>query len=183
MSKPEIPPLLAQLNPLGFWDLALQTLAKELSPQQFKTWIQPLKIKGYEESERLLLIGAPNPFKLDWIRRTFSSRLHEIAADYFGYPVNLQFTLGSDAHRSSQSAPVKTEFEVGLAAPATVLPSAVPAPAPDSGLGLDAVDDIPNPAEREQAKLNPALTFENFVTGKANQLARAASIQVAHNPG
>ncbi|NDG91374.1 MAG: chromosomal replication initiator protein DnaA, partial [Burkholderiaceae bacterium] len=73
MSKPEIPPLLAQLNPLGFWDLALQTLAKELSPQQFKTWIQPLKIKGYEESERLLLIGAPNPFKLDWIRRTFSS--------------------------------------------------------------------------------------------------------------
>ena len=183
MSKPEIPPPLAQLNPLGFWDLALQTLAKELSPQQFKTWIQPLKIKGYEESERLLLIGAPNPFKLDWIRRTFSSRLHEIAADYFGYPVNLQFTLGADAHRSPQSAPVKTEFEVGLAAPATVLPSAVPAPAPDSGLGLDAVDDIPNPAEREQAKLNPALTFENFVTGKANQLARAASIQVAHNPG
>jgi chromosomal replication initiator protein len=139
MSKPEIPPLLAQPNPLGFWDLALQTLAKELSPQQFKTWIQPLKIKGYEESERLLLIGAPNPFKLDWIRRTFSSRLHEIAADYFGYPVNLQFTLGSDAHRSSQSAPVKTEFEVGLAAPATVLPSAVPAPAPDSGLGLSLI--------------------------------------------
>lgn len=95
MSKPEIPPLLAQLNPLGFWDLALQTLAKELSPQQFKTWIQPLKIKGYEESERLLLIGAPNPFKLDWIRRTFSSRLHEIAADYFGHPVNLQFTLAN----------------------------------------------------------------------------------------
>ena len=64
MSKPEIPPLLAQLNPLGFWDLALQTLAKELSPQQFKTWIQPLKIKGYEESERLLLIGAPTHLSL-----------------------------------------------------------------------------------------------------------------------
>jgi chromosomal replication initiation ATPase DnaA len=35
----------------------------------------------------------------------------------------------------------------------------------------------------DRAKLNPALTFESFVTGKANQLARAASIQVAHNPG
>jgi chromosomal replication initiator protein len=56
---------------------------------------------------------------------------------------------------------------------------AVEAPAP----GFDAIDDVRNPAEREQAKLNPALTFESFVTGKANQLARAASIQVAQNPG
>lgn len=38
-------------------------------------------------------------------------------------------------------------------------------------------------ADREHSKLNPGLTFESFVTGKANQLARAASIQVAHNPG
>lgn len=35
----------------------------------------------------------------------------------------------------------------------------------------------------DHSKLNPMLTFETFVTGKANQLARAASIQVAHNPG
>ena len=180
MSKPEIPPLLAQLNPLGFWDLALQTLAKELSPQQFKTWIQPLKIKGYEESERLLLIGAPNPFKLDWIRRTFSSRLHEIAADYFGYPVNLQFTLGADAHRNGL-APRTIGQDVERAPPHLVLEERAAEGAPTPG--FDAIDDVRNPAEREQAKLNPGLTFESFVTGKANQLARAASIQVAHNPG
>ena len=180
MSKPEIPPLLAQLNPLGFWDLALQTLAKELSPQQFKTWIQPLKIKGYEESERLLLIGAPNPFKLDWIRRTFSSRLHEIAADYFGYPVNLQFTLGADAHRNGL-APRTIGQDVERAPPHLVLEERAAEEAPTPG--FDAIDDVRNPAEREQAKLNPGLTFESFVTGKANQLARAASIQVAHNPG
>jgi len=180
MSKPEIPPLLAQLNPLGFWDLALQTLAKELSPQQFKTWIQPLKIMGYEESERLLLIGAPNPFKLDWIRRTFSSRLHEIAADYFGYPVNLQFTLGADANRGGPAPGRLIGQDVERTPPHVVIDEqAVEAPTP----GFDAIDDVRNPAEREQAKLNPALTFESFVTGKANQLARAASIQVAHNPG
>jgi chromosomal replication initiator protein len=180
MSKPEIPPLLAQLNPLGFWDLALQTLAKELSPQQFKTWIQPLKIRGYEESERLLLIGAPNPFKLDWIRRTFSSRLHEIAADYFGYPVNLQFTLGADANRGGPALGRLIGQDVERTPPHVVIDEqAVEAPTP----GFDAIDDVRNPAEREQAKLNPALTFDSFVTGKANQLARAASIQVAHNPG
>ncbi|NCZ85578.1 MAG: hypothetical protein EBY94_07950, partial [Burkholderiaceae bacterium] len=97
MSKLEIPPLLTHPNPLGFWDLAMEILAKELSPQQFKTWIQPLKLKGYDESERLLLIGAPNPFKLDWIKRTFSARLHEIASSYFGSTINIQFTLGADS--------------------------------------------------------------------------------------
>jgi len=185
MSKPETTPLLAQLNPLGFWDLALQTLAKELSPQQFKTWIQPLKIKGYEESERLLLIGAPNPFKLDWIRRTFSSRLHEIAADYFGYPVNLQFTLGADALRNAGISPPapNPEFERVLPNTNNEPPSLLSSAESATEVFIESADDARNPAEREQAKLNPALTFESFVTGKANQLARAASIQVAHNPG
>jgi chromosomal replication initiator protein len=36
---------------------------------------------------------------------------------------------------------------------------------------------------REQSRINTDLTFDSFVTGKANQLARAAAIQVANNPG
>ena len=36
---------------------------------------------------------------------------------------------------------------------------------------------------KDQSRLNPAFTFESFVTGKANQLARAAAIQVAESPG
>ena len=51
MSSPEFPPPLSQKNPIAFWDLVLETLGKELSPQQFKTWIQPLKINGFDESE------------------------------------------------------------------------------------------------------------------------------------
>lgn len=184
MSKPETTPLLAQLNPLGFWDLVLQTLAKELSPQQFKTWIQPLKIKGYEESERLLLIGAPNPFKLDWIKRTFSSRLNEIAADYFGYPINLQFTLGADAPRNAGSGSPTTKPEMGRGlSKVDDAPALLSAAESSSEIFMDTADEARALVEREQAKLNPALTFESFVTGKANQLARAASIQVAHNPG
>jgi chromosomal replication initiator protein len=43
--------------------------------------------------------------------------------------------------------------------------------------------DLADSPRREQSKINTALTFESFVTGKANQLARAAAIQVANNPG
>ncbi len=187
MSKPDLPPLLVHPNPLGFWDLALETLAKELSPQQFKTWIQPLKIRGYDESERLLLIGAPNPFKLDWIKRTFSSRLHEIASSYYGGPINLQFTLGADSSKGTAKTtspglhPEALVEEIGS--------GSSPGPALNAGDLEVEFEEGPEtnlgtaPADREHSKLNPGLTFESFVTGKANQLARAASIQVAHNPG
>ncbi len=187
MSKADLPPLLVHPNPLGFWDLALETLAKELSPQQFKTWIQPLKIRGYDESERLLLIGAPNPFKLDWIKRTFSSRLHEIASSYYGGPINLQFTLGADSSKGIAKAPSPGLHPEALVE--EIGSGSSPGPAlnagdlevefgegPETNLGAALAD-------REHSKLNPGLTFESFVTGKANQLARAASIQVAHNPG
>jgi len=187
MSKADLPPLLVHPNPLGFWDLALETLAKELSPQQFKTWIQPLKIRGYDESERLLLIGAPNPFKLDWIKRTFSSRLHEIASSYYGGPINLQFTLGADSSKGIAKTPSPGLHPEALVE--EIGSGSSPGPAlnagdlevefgegPETNLGAALAD-------REHSKLNPGLTFESFVTGKANQLARAASIQVAHNPG
>ena len=39
------------------------------------------------------------------------------------------------------------------------------------------------PSKLERARLNPAFSFDSFVTGKANQLARAAALQVAENPG
>ncbi len=187
MSKPDLPPLLVHPNPLGFWDLALETLAKELSPQQFKTWIQPLKIRGYDESERLLLIGAPNPFKLDWIKRTFSSRLHEIASSYYGSPINLQFTLGADSSKGTAKAP-----SPGVQ-PEALVDEVGSGPSPDPALNVGNLElEFEEGSEtnlgavladREHSKLNPVLTFESFVTGKANQLARAASIQVAHNPG
>lgn len=188
MSKPEIPPLLANPNPLGFWDLATEVLAKELSPQQFKTWIQPLKIKGYDESERLLLIGAPNPFKLDWIKRTFSARLQEIAVSYFGNPINLQFTLGADPSKTSAGAPaLGFHPEKLIGEPIDLNLTAGPAfeeGGPNAELGVEpGVNAETARTDREHSKLNPGLTFDSFVTGKANQLARAASIQVAHNPG
>lgn len=188
MSKLEIPPLLAQPNPLGFWDLALEVLNKELSPQQFKTWIQPLKIIGYDESECLLLIGAPNPFKLDWIKRTFSSRLHEIASQYFAKPISIQFTLGADASRTAASnSPTQNQTPQKIPSPnneghlfATAINEGVDERGAELPTEMVAMDNNP---DREHSKLNPSLTFESFVTGKANQLARAASIQVAHNPG
>jgi chromosomal replication initiator protein len=97
MSNLQNPPTLNSLSPLGFWDGALGALARELSPQQFKTWIQPLTLVSFDESEQSLILGAPNRFKLDWIKKTFADRFQEMADQYFGQPITLSFILGPRA--------------------------------------------------------------------------------------
>jgi len=169
MSNLQNPAALNSPNPLGFWDGAIGALASELSPQQFKTWIQPLTLISYDISEQSLIVGAPNRFKLDWIKKTFSDRFQEMADLYFGHPVSLSFILSVDG--------VVTQTQE-TSAPQEKFESQEMTTTPDSTSTEEQAFEI-----EDHSKLNPNLTFETFVTGKANQLARAASIQVAHNPG
>jgi chromosomal replication initiator protein len=169
MSSLQNPITLNSLSPLGFWDGALGALARELSPQQFKTWIQPLTLVSFDESEQSLVVGAPNRFKLDWIKKTFSDRLQELADQYFGRPINLSFVLSVEGS-SAQTVQLNTSQELPVQQEPTVIA--------DNNSTEEQAFEI-----EDHSKLNPNLTFDTFVTGKANQLARAASIQVAHNPG
>lgn len=170
MSNLQNPPALNSISPLGFWDGAISTLSRELSPQQFKTWIQPLTLLNFIESDDSLTIGAPNRFKLDWIKKTFAERFQELASQYFGRPINVSFTLAADGGQANGAANIALEE-----------PDQKPASI-DAGEPSILVEESAFEIE-DHSKLNPNLTFETFVTGKANQLARAASIQVAHNPG
>jgi chromosomal replication initiator protein len=170
MSNLQNPPALNSISPLGFWDSAIGALSRELSPQQFKTWIQPLSLMSYDESDHLLTVGAPNRFKLDWIKKTFADRFQELASQYFGLPINVNFVLDVEGGTSN----AKTTPAVDLA---IVEPNE-----PTEAESVILVEEQSFEIE-DHSKLNPNLTFDTFVTGKANQLARAASIQVAHNPG
>lgn len=169
MSNLQNPAALNSISPLGFWDGAIGALSRELSPQQFKTWIQPLVFMAFDDSERVLTVGAPNRFKLDWIKKTFADRFQELASQYFDQPININFVITVEG-----SAPLKTLPALEQAAPELGL---------EDRTGSIVLVEEQSFEIEDHSKLNPSLTFETFVTGKANQLARAASIQVAHNPG
>ena len=172
MSNLHNPAALNSISPLGFWDDAIGILSRELSPQQFKTWIQPLTLLSLVDSEDSLTIGAPNRFKLDWIKKTFADRFQELATQYFGRPINIAFALAPEAG----SAPTTP---TAITTPEAAMLNMRGATEPEASASTDeSAFEI-----EDHSKLNPNLTFETFVTGKANQLARAASIQVAHNPG
>jgi len=137
----------------SFWRYCLSHFEKELPAQQFTTWIKPLKVQI--EGDTLTLI-APNRFVLQWIRDKFYTRIQELAAARLERPIDIRLLLGEKDPKDAAAAAL------------------VPPPAPD----------IPQPkGTRDISRLNPAFTFDTFVTGKANELARAAATQVAERPG
>lgn len=169
-----------------FWQACVQRLEQELPPQQINAWIRPLVPLDYDEELAVLRIGAPNRFKLDWVRKNFSTRLESMASDWYSQAVQVQFELSAPTGRAAapvapSAAPAQTTSNAASTVPAAAVESAaVPgATAPRSAPVQTATDE----SIQDHSRLNRELTFENFVIGKANQLARAAAMQVAENPG
>jgi chromosomal replication initiator protein len=105
------------------------------------------------EADDTLVLTAPNRFVLELVRERFAARIERLAAEASGRNLGLRLVL----------------------ARAPEAPAAKPVQAPPAR--------AETPSILERARLNPAFSFDSFVTGKANQLARAAAIQVAENPG
>lgn len=156
-----------------FWQSCVQKLEQELPPQQISAWIRPLVPLDFDSEAGVLRVSAPNRFKLDWVRKNFATRIEELASDFYECPVTVQFELPS----------------ASVAPRRALADRAAPAPA-GSPAGENLAPPVANPAMtavvdavQDRSRLNAELTFDNFVTGKANQLARAAALQVAENPG
>jgi len=152
---------------LHFWTDCSRLLERDLTPQQFLAWIKPLKAIEYNAATGRLRIGAPNRLKLDAIRAQFAARIQQAAADVLQRPVSVEFEVEAvepTAHGTPMSSVTNGET---VTSPLTATPTAVR----NTG------------SEIERARLNSGLSFDTFVNGKANQLARAAAMQVSENPG
>ena len=164
-----------------FWQSCVNRLEQEVPPQQMNAWIRPLVPLAYDESSSRLRVCAPNRFKLDWVRKNFTNQIERFASEWYRRPVEVMFELPAGLANGTATKPARVQPEASavvnaaLASASQTTPAPVsPTPAPTAASAIS-VD--------EKSRLNTELTFENFVTGKANQLARAAAIQVAENPG
>jgi chromosomal replication initiator protein len=157
-----------------FWPLCLARLEAELSAQQFNTWIKPLAAEATEEGVSLL---APNRFIMQFIKERFFDRIEEIAVELMG-EVPVELRLGAPKNPAPRMAPARSP---GAPAPAPVAMGETQNSPTFQAKQAAAVKAIG--AGHESTRLNPAFTFETLVTGKGNQLARAAAEQIADNPG
>ncbi len=163
-----------------FWQTCVQKLEQELPPQQISAWIRPLVPLAYDEDQGVLRVSAPNRFKLDWVRKNFSHQIESLASEWFARPVQVTFELpGNSSRRAAAPRPVAPAVAATQQAAVVVPPPPPPATTPPGAAAASAAAE----ALHDRSRLNAELTFDNFVTGKANQLARAAALQVAENPG
>ena len=141
-----------------FWQSCVNEFQQELSQHQFNTWVKPLRFE--QDADGFTLI-APNRHVLLWVKERLLSRIERAGEQFFSRSMRLDLALDEGASEegllNDDSAPITPSEETRSSSGST--PKA--------------------PLHR----LNPAFTFTSFVGGKANQLARAAALQVGQNPG
>lgn len=150
----------------NFWSICLDRFKQELSAQQFNTWIKPLRFEPKNNTVRLL---APNRFVQQWVKDRFLRRIELLAEELLQHPVAIELALSDTeavAINGVERKPAPITSETAPLPPVVAVPK-----------------KTPPKTSQELCGLNPSFNFDNFVTGKANQLARAAALQVAENPG
>jgi chromosomal replication initiator protein len=135
------------------WNACVRKLEGELPAQQFNTWIRPLQ--AIESTSELKLL-APNRFVLDWVKQHFFDKIEEAVSNQPIQPTpSVVLEIGSRLQEPGAAPERAGAVKRGTTAKSSKVPNT----------------------------LNPAHTFANFVEGKSNQLAKAASAQVAQNVG
>ncbi|CAA2929821.1 chromosomal replication initiator protein DnaA [Arsenophonus endosymbiont of Bemisia tabaci] len=153
----------------SLWQQCLARLQDELPATEFSMWIRPLQA---ELSDNTLVLYVPNRFVLDWVRDKYINNINELLSDFCGSDVPaLKFEVGNKPQITASGTSTHTLANKTISTPinSTVRPS------------WDKKQVQPEIAYR--SNVNPKHTFNNFVEGKSNQLARAAASQVADNPG
>lgn len=148
----------------GFWSHCLTSFQKELPAQQFNSWIKSLRV-DMDASGQLRLL-APNRFVLQWVRERYLPRIENLLREI--HPDAVGVTLSLDESLELRDPIV--EKPVVAAERAQLDPSALP------------TKRCSDPVY-EKTRLNEDFTFETLVTGRSNDLARAAAQQVGLNPG
>lgn len=150
--------------PAKLWQRCLERLQTEYPEQQFNTWLRPLQI---EQRDASLVLLAPNRFVVDWVKKNFYNRINELVGE-----------LGQGTYQD-------IAIEIGSNKPAgnPVQRSESSSSAVKPGSGAKSTAQQHPLKDHKQSNLNKNFIFENFVEGNSNQLAKAASMQVAENPG
>lgn len=137
------------------WETCFRSFEKSLSPTQFKAWIKPLRVI---EGAETLIITAPNSFTLKLVQERFYPEINSSATKYFSKQQVIVFKVAEELDKT-------------------------PIPSAKASISKIKLTTKIEPTFRNYGKLNSNLNFENFVIGKANQLAFAAATQVAESPG
>jgi chromosomal replication initiator protein len=189
-----------QIEDMQNWKQFLKNIEQELPSLTFNSWFAPLKPRYFGKGT--IKASVPNPFFIEWIEERYSHLIKRCLSNSFGEGYNLVLFVDEDYENSNQSSTDDFNLAIEFESDSKALNSFLPNNNTSKNL-VEKKDNIQNNdfilngsfVKESQAnlslnskegfdpKLKAKYTFENFVVGEGNQLARAAAYAVAERPG
>lgn len=182
-------------NYLEVWQHCLSIIQEEIDPQSFKTWfvpIKPLKMEGH-----ILTIQVPNRFFYEWLEEHYVDVLKKTIQLTLGAGAKLEYWI--PRNQTPTNAPSTTSLTTTISTPTFVeqqQPNATVSKDLEKHYGQipirtnDNREQIKNPFVipglqklKVESQLNVDYTFDNYIEGDCNRLARSAGWAIAKKPG
>jgi chromosomal replication initiator protein len=174
---------------LDRWLSCTQKLESEVAPLIYKTWLKPMSVLNFDEAGQVLRIGLPSQVKLNWVKSQYGQKIQDLVHEHMGQGIQITF----EVKNIPTPQPAKTESSSdtvnGQTTSDFLQTNRLPFEYQDNNFDAPSSQNHQTPAELFQdnfalrSRLNPQLTFQNFVDGTANRMARAATLQVSERPG
>jgi chromosomal replication initiator protein len=154
------------------WTECSAIIRDNVTPQVYRTWFETIDAQSWDGET--LTIQVPSQFYFEWIEEHYNALLKKVVAQILGEGSRLQYEV------IVEQADEKFTKDRTITLPA-FRPQTVNAPA--VAQGVLPFTQTPVVPQNFPNYLNPTYIFENFIRGDSNQLAVAAAIAIAENPG
>ncbi len=144
------------------WRNCLSVIKNNISPLSYNTWFLPIKPVELVGNE--LNVEVPNEYFVEWIEEHYGDLVNEVLNSVLGKEIKLNYIIMENATEADAEENLSFEKKQTQAQP-------------------QKINFIDEKQEDFISYLNPKYTFETFVKGENNQLARAAGLAITENPG
>jgi chromosomal replication initiator protein len=163
------------------WQECLTIIKDNVTPQSYKTWFEP--IKAIRLTNKVLTIQVPSQFFYEWLEEHYVQLLHKTLKKVIGPTAKLEYNIIVETSAPGHDT---TPYTINLPTGSNSTKSVQN----ELGMPINLDTPIKNPfiipglkLMNIDSQLNPRYTFDNFVEGDCNKLARNAGLAIAQKPG
>jgi chromosomal replication initiator protein len=161
------------------WQNCLRIIKDNVSPQSFRTWFEPIKPIKY--ADNVLTIQVPSQFFYEWLEEHYIELLRKTIRKELGSSGRLEYNIVME---TSYKAAKPYTISIPTSNKKAVQNHPVAMPLDINSNGIRNPFIIPGLKKiNVESQLNPNHSFENFIEGECNRLARSAGFAVANKPG
>lgn len=166
-------------TPEKIWSNCLKLIRDNVTPQNFKTWFEP--IKAIKLREKMLTLEVPSQFVYEWLEEHYLELLRKVIKKELGKEGTIEYSIVMDAAIAGNSKPYTVRVPGRAIVNTRNLPLNIPV---EMNQTIRNPFIIPGIKKMDiDSQLNPNYSIDNFIEGDCNRLARSAAAAVAQKPG